>query len=191
MVNGPGAAGLEYRIRSIVKQVPRMEGPPIHIRFLPALTGYQGKLLSKKNVGTSVHAGAFPRKRRIVFDTALLADSQEFRRIFVHEIFHFVWLRLGNPSRKSYEEVVQAEFRKRAPGELGWSAEWRKQALSRSDLALRNRRWREYVCESFCDSAAWLYSDVKKHPEFTLPGPFRKQRDIWFRDLMAAKRVCV
>ena len=26
------------------------------------------------------------------------------------------------------------------------------------DIAGRTRHWREYCCESFCDTAAWLYS---------------------------------
>ena len=98
------------------------------------------------------------RERRILLETTLAGDPANFARIFVHELFHFAWLRLGNPRRRSYELLLAEEIAARAAGELGWSAEWRKYALAPSDRRLRTRRWREYACESFCDSAAWLYS---------------------------------
>src|ERR1022692_3638234 len=85
----------------------------------------------------AVHAGAFIRERRIAFDAELAADPQEFARIFVHEIFHFVWLRLGNARRWSYEALLREEMRGRARGELGWSAEWRKRALAARDAGRR------------------------------------------------------
>jgi hypothetical protein len=44
----------------------------------------------------------------------------------------------------------------------------------------RNRRWREYCCESFCDTAAWLYAGVARHEEFTLAAPLRAARRKWF-----------
>src|ERR1035441_9078694 len=56
----------------------------------------------------------------------------------------------------------------RAGGELSVSAEWRKRALRAADIDGRTRRWREYCCESFCDTAAWLYSARELHEEFTL-----------------------
>jgi hypothetical protein len=123
-----------------------------------------------------VHAGAFVRERRIAFD----CSRKEFPRIFVHELFHFVWARLGNPARRSYERLVQGEWQAAARGELGWSAEWRKRALAAADVESRSRRWREYCCESFCDTAAWLYSGARRHPEFTLTGGWRTRRRAWF-----------
>ena len=63
---------------------------------------------------------------------------------------------------------------------LGWSAEWRKRRLTAADRRGRTRRWREYCCESFCDTAAWLYSGVERHDEFTLAGRCRKTRSQWF-----------
>jgi hypothetical protein len=126
-----------------------------------------------------VHAGSFLRQRRIAFDCA----PAEFPRIFVHELFHFVWLRLGNPARRSYEELLDAE-RPRRGGELGWSAEWRKDAITSEDVRTRSRRWREYCCESFCDTAAWLYSGAGPHPEFTLAMRFRARRRAWFAALV-------
>ena len=44
--------------------------------------------------------------------------------------FTFAWVRLGNPARRSYESLVREEWKHRARGELGWSAESRKRVLS-------------------------------------------------------------
>jgi hypothetical protein len=130
--------------------------------------------------GAPAHAATYLRKRRMVIEEALMADPDEFARIFVHELFHFVWLRLGNAKRRGYEQVVRQEWSRGVRGELGWSAEWRKQELTRRDSADRTRRWREYCCESFCDTAAWLYAGVRGHAEFTLAKPARVARDRWF-----------
>ena len=97
----------------------------------------------------AVHAGTFLRRREIVLDAGLLACPGELARILIHELYHFVWLRLDNHTRRSYEDLVAEEIRKSARGELGWSAEWRKWDLRRADPAGRTRRWREYCCESF------------------------------------------
>jgi hypothetical protein len=159
-------AAFEPRVLRALRRLPAMTGAPIRIRGADGLRDRHGE----------AHAGAFLRERRIVFDRSLA----EFRRIFVHELFHFVWLRKGNAARRSYEELVKAECLAGLPGELGWSAEWRKQALDPRDIQTRTRRWREYCCESFCDSAAWLYSGVARHAEFTLPARRRKRRQAWF-----------
>lgn len=168
---------LEGKIRGIAARLPEIEGDPIHIRFAPDLKRYG-----------VIHAGTLVRERRILFERALARDAGELARIFVHELFHFAWLRLGNPLRRSYEDLVAGEIRRRAAGELGWSAEWRKQALSPADRTGRSRRWREYVCESYCDSAAWLFSGVGRHPEFTLAPSFRNRRRRWF-ELSGATRL--
>jgi hypothetical protein len=147
-----------------------MTGQPVRLEIRPALTDLHG----------AVHAGAFLRERRIAFDAELAGDPREFARIFVHEVFHFVWLRLGNPRRWSYEELLREELRGRVRGELGWSAEWRKRVLQPDDARRRTGRWREYVCESFCDSAAWMFSGVRSHKEYTLARRFRNRRRRWF-----------
>jgi hypothetical protein len=134
-----------------------------------------------------VHAGSFLRQRRIAFDCA----RAEFPRIFAHETAHFIWLRLGNPLRRAWEELLRAEWSARATGELGWSAEWRKAALHQSDLARRTRRWREYCCEAFCDTAAWLWSGFRRHPEFTLAGNFRFRRRKWFEARFAGRSLSI
>jgi hypothetical protein len=136
-------------------------------------------LLSKAGRGQPVHAGSFIRKREMVLETELRADAQELARIFVHELFHFVWVRLGNTRRKSYEELLRAELAVRARGELGWSAETAK---SRSKAEKKARTWRAYVAESFCDTAAFLYSGCKHHEEFTLAVKWRGKREQWFHE---------
>jgi len=130
--------------------------------------------------GDPAHAATFLRQRRMVLEEALMADPEDFARIFVHELFHFVWLRLGNPKRKSYERVIAVELQGGVRGELGWSAEWRKNKLDQRDWKKRTRRWREYCCESFCDTAAWRYAGVRKHGEFTLDSRARTVRREWF-----------
>jgi len=135
--------------------------------------------------GHPAHAASFLRERRMVFD----CTRSEFPRIFVHELFHFVWLRAGNPARARWEQLLVREFQGGARGELGWSAEWRKQALAAHDRPSRSRRWREYCCESFCDTAAWLYSGADRHPEFTLATRFRAGRRSCFQITFAGARL--
>lgn len=165
------------RVRALLRRLPPLAGAPIRIETARGLRDRRGP----------VHAGSFLRQRRIAFD----CTRSEFPRIFVHELFHFVWLRAGNPLRHSYEALLDAEFAARARGELGWSAEWRKQALETSGVRLRSRRWREYCCESFCDTAAWLYAGVARHPEFTLAARFRARRRAWFRKTVGNRELPV
>ena len=149
--------------------MPPLSGMPVRIESASALHDLRDRY-------GPVHAGSFLRERRIAFD----CTRAEFPRIFVHEVAHFAWLRLGNGRRWSFEEVLRAELARGAAGELGWSAEWRKDALSAADVGARTRRWREYCCESFCDTAAWQYSGVRRHDEFTLGPARRHERRQWF-----------
>jgi predicted SprT family Zn-dependent metalloprotease len=158
-----------------------MAGKPIRLEIRDGL----------KDRGDPLHAGSFLRERRIAFNPDLAADPRELRRIFVHELFHFVWLRLGNPRRHAWEDMLRAELRTHARGELGWSAEWRKRALAPDDARRRSRRWREYACESFCDTAAWIYSGVGAHAEFTLARRFRERRRQWFTSFDVTRRISV
>ena len=153
--------------------IPRVAGRPVHIEFRTTVLDA---------AGAPAHAAAHLRKRQMVIEEALMADPEDFARIFVHELFHFVWLRLGNTKRKSYERLLAGELRRRAGGELGWSAEWRKGKLAGGDRMARTRRWREYCCGSFCDTAAWLYSGIKSHNEFTLGRRWRRERRAWFAE---------
>lgn len=154
----------------------------MRVDFLPSLTADRRQLYSERARGEPVHAASFIRKRRIVLDSELEQNPRELARILVHELFHFVWVRLGNPVRRSYEELLMEERRQRARGELGWSAELRKKKLRRERRpAPGSPLWREYLCESFCDTAAWTYSGVRRHPEYTLAARHRKRRGEWFR----------
>ncbi len=152
----------------------------LRVRFLPALTADRKHLYSNSPHGKPVFAGSFIRKREIILDRDLQRQPRELARILVHELFHFAWVRLGNPARRSYEAIVRREWKQHARGELGWSAELRKNALRQSPR-LPNSLWRDYLCESFCDTAAWIYSGVRRHPEYTLAARHRARRAEWFR----------
>lgn len=128
--------------------------------------------------GVPMHAATFIRRRRIVLDAELLQNDDELRRILIHELFHFVWARLDNSRRRSFERLLSSQ--RGAPGELGWSSEYRKRELAARDVRQRSRKWREYVSEAFCDTAAYLYATRKRHGEFTLPAGERRKRIAWF-----------
>lgn len=154
---------------------PALTGAPIEVCFRPALRVCRGKLVSNHPRGAEVHAGSYIRERRIVLDAALRRRPRELERILLHEIFHFVWPRIGNRLRREFEALIAAELRGRAGGELGWSAEWRKKALTRRG----GRPWREYLCESFCDTGAWRWAGGR-HAEFTLGAAARRERRRWW-----------
>jgi hypothetical protein len=162
-----------------------LTGPPIHISVRQDLRVSRGRIYTGR--GTHVHAATFIRLRQIVLDAELLKSDIELRRILIHELFHFVWVRLGNTLRRSFEEVLRAQ--RTTPGELGWSAEYRKQELVSRDVRERSRRWREYCCEAFCDTAAYLYARSKHHDEFTLPLRACRKRIAWFGKNLGAGRV--
>lgn len=165
------------RIAVVVRRMPPLVGAPVQVGVVRGLRDRRGP----------VHAGTFLRERRIALD----CTRAEFPRIFVHEVAHFIWLRLGNPARRSYEDVVRAEIAGAARGELGWSAEWRKNALRARDIAGRTRRWRDYCCESFCDTAAWLYSGIGRHREFTLGARRRRARRTWFAEVLGNRTLSI
>lgn len=167
----------ETRVRTLLGRLPPLAGAPLRVENVRGLRDRRGP----------VHAGSFLRERRISLD----CTRAEFPRIFVHELFHFVWLRAGNAVRLSWEALLESELGAGARGELGWSAEWRKQALAAGDRASRSRRWREYCCESFCDTAAWLYSGIRSHAEFTLAARYRARRRIWFRRTIGNRQLPV
>jgi hypothetical protein len=168
---------LAIRARPLLRRLPALSGAPIRIRTAPGIRDHRGP----------IHAGAFLRERRI----ALNCTRAEFPRIFLHELGHFIWLRMGNPGRLRYESVLRAEIHSGARGELGWSAEWRKAALTAGDIGGRTRRWREYCCESFCDTAAWLYSGVRRHPEFKLAARHQLRRRAWFEEAVKNRRLSI
>lgn len=162
------------------------------MRFLPALTADRRRLYSESPHGQPVHAGSFIRKREIVLDRELADRPRELARILAHEFFHFVWVRLGNPRRRSFEALLRAEWKERARGELGWSAESRKRGLAKnSSRFAQSRVWREYVCESFCDTGAWVFSGVRRHPEYTLAARHCDRRADWFRATYEHRAIAI
>ncbi len=177
-------------VETLRKRLPDLEGRAIQIRFRPELSAGSRKLYSKRTSGQPVYAGTFIRKRRIVLDLELAGKPKELARILIHELFHFAWVRMGNRRRQSYDDLLRREWKQRARGELGWSAESRKSALPHVPAAGgRHPGWRDYTCESFCDTAAWLYSGIARHPEFTLAERHRKRRAEWFHDAFDGRRI--
>ena len=149
--------------------------------MLPPLTGRPIRVEVRRSLGPHLAATHIPR-RRILLDAELLSQPGEFERILVHEIFHFAWVRLSNQTRRSWEGVLADEFDAGVPGELGWSAEWRKNKLTRPEMRRRMPAWRRYVCESFCDTSAWLCAGLRRHDEYTLSAVPRRIRRKWFLD---------
>ena len=159
--------------------------------MLPPLAGRPIRVELRASLGPHLAATHIPR-RVILLDAGLLGQRGEFERILVHEIFHFAWVRLSNRTRRSWESVLAAELASHARGELGWSAEWRKDKLRASDLRGRTPAWRRYVCESFCDTSAWLCAGLRRHDEYTLPAGARRGRRLWFAEhLMSGSPIPV
>jgi hypothetical protein len=157
-------------------------GEPCGESRLPILEGRPVRVTVRVSLGPHLAATSLPR-RTILLDSAVLTRTGDFERILVHELFHFSWVRLGNPLRREWSELLAWEWSSGVAGELGWSAEWRKAKLNAEDWQGRSPRWRRYICESYCDTAAWLYAGLSGHPEFTLEVAARKNRKAWFREL--------
>lgn len=155
--------------------------------MLPRLVGDPIRVEIRRSLGSHL-AGASIPQRLILLDAAVLLRRGEFERILIHELFHFAWVRLSNQKRVAWEQVLAGELRERVKGELGWSAEWRKEVLTRVDPRLRTPKWRRYACESFCDSAAWIFAGLPAHDEFTLAATSRRLRRRWFTEQFTASR---
>jgi hypothetical protein len=155
--------------------------------MLPALSGRPIRVELRDTLGPYLAATSIPR-REILLDRHVLASPGDFERILIHEIFHFVWVRLSNAARLEWQQLLASE---RSSGELGWSAEWRKLKLDASDRRLRSPKWRRYTRESFCDSAAWVFSGLKEHDEFTLPAAPRRLRKQWFERKFASHALAI
>lgn len=171
--------------------LPDLCGDPISVSVSARLTALRGKLLSgSPHLGTAVHAAAFIRRRRIVLENTLFRKSSSLRLILVHEIFHFVWARLSNAARREFAALLLRELKAAARGELGESAAAHKAKLAaQCGLTSVSKPWRDYVCESFCDTGAWLYGRAK-NPEFTLAMRWREIRRRWFASTFSIPRNC-
>lgn len=152
-----------------VKPLPELEGAPIDIRYEEGLVD---------SAGHPAHAASWIRRRIIVLDKELKDAGPENARVMVHELFHFVWVRLGNPKRKAWEELLRSEWKARARGATGWSSEWRKRELRPDDLEKRTPYWREYCCEAFCDTAVVIFSGPDDENNLGLR--WQRGRRRWF-----------
>lgn len=150
--------------------------------MLPRLEGQPIRVVIRATLGPHWAATSIP-KRVVLLDREVLKQRGEFERILVHELFHFVWIRLSNQARREWSGLLAAEFGNRAKGELGWSAELRKVKLTAADARTRSNAWRDYARESFCDSAAWVYSGLRGHDEFSLAARWRSRRAAWLKNL--------
>lgn len=130
-----------------------------------------------------MYAATFIRERRIVLESEVLDHPETLPLIAIHEIFHFVWTGLGNRARHEYSELLRCEWEQRAKGELGESSSLKKERLrpGRFD-PLSSRAGRDYACESFCDTAAAIYSGVADSNWFTLAQRWKKRRERWFEE---------
>jgi hypothetical protein len=148
-------------------------------------------LLSRSHKGDAVYAGSFLRRRSIVLEQQMVKTPRVLERIFVHEVFHFVWSRLPRQLRESYDRLIREELKRSVKGELGWSAESMKLALTTEDIADGNRRWKDYLCESFCDTAGWMYGSASRYTEMTLDRRSRDLRRRWVEEHLEGRALSV
>ncbi len=184
---------MRHSLRKLVSEtlasLPKGHGAPIVLAFRPNLHSHLGQVVSK-DAGLEIHAACDLRRRTLIMDSALKADPHEFKRILMHEIFHFAWGRLGNPGRASYAALIAAERKRGARGELGWSAQRMKESLGDSHGPV-SRRYREYLCESFCDTGAWFYSGQRSHWEATLAKRYSAARGGWFSEYFRGRKLSI
>lgn len=148
------------------------------------LTAYRGRLFSCTERGTPVYAASFIRRRSVVLESALLRTPRLLRAIVVHELAHFVWTRLGNLPREQFSALLLQEWLRGARGELGESAAVHKAGLPESAVMEKNRRWRDYVCESFCDTSSAFLVPGNLYPGPRLAGRFVQRRQEWFSEYL-------
>ena len=180
-INGAVSARSRKLLFTTWTGLPLEAGRPVQVAFLPELSAYRGKLLSRADRGTPVYAATYIRRRRIVLETSLLADPAALRFIFIHELFHFVWVRLGNRTRDEYSELLRREMARNARGELGESSLVKKAELGRHlECSPSSALWRDYICESFCDSAASVLTGAPVHAGLKLATRWTAIRRDWF-----------
>ncbi len=156
---------------------------------------------------------SFIPQRYVILNDSLLRRPGELGRILYHELCHFMWPRLGNRRRALFEAVLSGELRNGVRGELGNSAEVAKRwvrsgggrrarrykaagasqtpaaarlVAGRTNPAHLNPGWRHYLCESFCDTGAWVMLQLagrrREHSEWTLKQGARTVRfDAWLK----------
>jgi hypothetical protein len=140
------------------------------------MRAYRGKLQVGPGPGAEVFAASFIPRREIVFDSDLLGHAPDFVNIVAHEIYHFVWRRLANVERNNWSDLLAAEKR---VSHAGLSSRLRHEDWS---VAKTPRKWKDYVCEAFCDTAGAL-----TNPN-TRISPHRRR---WFGNLMKKRKLPV
>lgn len=164
--------------------MPPLAGGPISFSFRPHLTAYRGRLISHAaGRGTAVYAASFIRRRKVVFDASLADNPRHLRFFLVHELFHFVWSRLGNPKRAEFARLLAQELAGGARGEMDESSALSKERLRKASP----QRWRDYICESFCDTAACLYAGTRGNS--SLAPRWHKGRQKWFQYLIQSQAL--
>lgn len=162
-------------LRQALVNVVLVANAPIFVEATPSLTAHRGRLLTGEARGTPIHAASFIRQRRIILESQLLSNPAAAQSILLHELFHFIWTRLGNAHRRSFTHLIAQEIVRHAAGEIGESCAVAKSRWkSHSSLTL----WKNYVCEAFCDTGACIYSS--KPPSHTLAGRWLARRRAWF-----------
>jgi len=63
--------------------------------------------------------------------------------------------------------------------------------VTEADRAGRSRRWREYICESFCDTAGWLFGSTRQYSEMTLARRYREFRRRWFQQHLSTRPLSI
>lgn len=121
-------------------------------------------------------AASFIPRREVVLDVDLLRHAPDFVGIVAHEVYHFVWRRLPNAVRAEFADLLRAE---RRPSHGGVSSQLAFEAWRE---AVSERRWKHYVCEAFCDTAAAL-GDARVR--------ISPQRRAWFGNLMKKRKLPV
>jgi hypothetical protein len=110
-----------------------------------------------------------------VLEEELTVEGRLLRSIFLHELFHFAWMRAGNQVRRNYAALLSEELARGARAELGESSEVSKAEL----VGGGGTQWRRYVCESFCDTGAWYFSGTRNEAA-PLARHWRRVRADWF-----------
>ena len=176
---------------AVFSRLPQLKGRRISVSYRPGLTAWRGQLLSRSHKGDAVYAGSFLRRRSIVLEQQMVKTPRVLERIFVHEVFHFVWSRLPKQLRESYDALIRAEFVLGVKGELGWSAESMKLNLAPEDMEQSTRKWKDYLCESFCDTGGWMYGSASRYTEMTLDRRSRDLRRAWVEKHLEERALSV
>lgn len=177
-----GGRPFERWAASVLADLPPLVGAPLHLDIQPGLTSSGGRLFSNQpHRGHAVYAASFIRKREIVLEEELPTEGGLLPAILLHELFHFAWVRAGNEVRRNYEALLREELTGGARAEIGESSEVSKGRLHGQE---NPSNWKHYVCESFCDTAAWHFSPKSSGP-IRLAARWRRKRAAWFREWAA------